>query len=252
MKRHSLLTLAAAALVAMAAGRVDAQTSGKRADTGYIHVDGGVQAGTSAFTSNVTFKLNGEDGTMTASYRFVSAGVVAGRAGVRIGGNLYLGVGVSRFDRAGSAAITARLPNPFYFNQFRNVSGVVNDLNRDEVMTSAELSWLVRPARAVDVMLFAGPAYFTTRQEMATLPRYSEVYPFDSATLTGVDSRTVRKTGVGFTAGLDLSYLVNRHVGFGGLVRFSRATASFSPVPGSSTSVRLGGVQATAGLRLRF
>ena len=119
-------------------------------------------------------------------------------------------------------------------------------------MVSAELSWLLRPTRALDVMLFAGPACFTTRQDMATLPRYTETYPYDSATFTGVESRAVSKTGVGFTAGLDLSYLINKHIGLGSLVRFSRATATFSPAPGSASNVTLGGVQASAGLRLRF
>jgi hypothetical protein len=252
MKRRCILIQACAvAVVAMAAGRVDAQTSGKWTGTAYLHVDGGVQAATPGFTSNVTFKLYGEDGTLTATYTFVNAALIAGRGGFRIWGNLGLGVGVSRFSRNGEAAISARLPHPFHFNQFRNVSGTAG-LTREETMVSAELSWLLRPTRALDVMLFAGPAYFTTRQDMATLPRYTETYPFDAATFTGVESRAVNKTGVGFTAGLDLSYLINKHMGLGSLVRFSRATETFSAAPGSASSVTLGGVQASAGLRLRF
>ncbi|MCX6539063.1 MAG: hypothetical protein NT151_09040 [Acidobacteria bacterium] len=253
MKRRFILILASAmALVVLAAGRVDAQPSGKWSDAGYLHVDGGVQTATPGFTSNVTFKLYGEDGTLTATYKFVNAALIAGRGGFRIWGNVGLGLGVSRFTRAGEADISARLPHPFYFSQFRDVSGTANGLKREETMVSAELSWLLRPAGALDVMLFAGPAYFTTRQDMATLPRYTESYPFDSATLTGVESRTVNKTGVGFTAGLDLSYLFNTHMGLGSLVRFSRATATFSAAAGSESSVRLGGIQASAGLRIRF
>jgi hypothetical protein len=196
--------------------------------------------------------LYGEDGTFTSRYRFISAALVTGRAGVRLSGNFGLGVGVSRFRRAGEAAITARLPHPFHFNQFRNVSGTAPNLTREEIMASAEVSWLVRPAKALDLMLFAGPAYFTTYQGMVTLPRYAETYPFDTATFTGAESRVVRKSGVGFTAGLDLSYLIDKHVGIGSLVRFSRATATFSAAPGSAASARLGGVQASAGIRIRF
>jgi len=240
------------ALVAVAAGRVDAQTSGKWTDTGYLHVDGGVQTATPGFTSNVTFKLYREDGTFTATYRFSGAALIAGRGGVRVWRNLGLGVGVSRAGLAGEADISARLPHPFHFNQFRNVSGTATNLNREEVMTSAELSWLHRLTRSCDVMLFAGPAYFSTHQDMATLPRYTETYPFDSATFAGVESTVVRETGVGFTAGLDLSYLFNKHVGLGGLVRFSRATATSPAAAGSVSSVRLGGIQASAGLRVRF
>ena len=240
------------ALVAVAAGRVDAQTSGKWTDTGYLHVDGGVQTATPGFTSNVTFKLYREDGTFTATYRFSGAALIAGRGGVRVWRNLGLGVGVSRAGLAGEADISARLPHPFHFNQFRNVSGTATGLKREETMVSAELSWLLRPTRALDVMLFAGPAYFTTRQDMATLPRYTETYPFVEATFIGVESQAVSETGVGFTAGLDLSYLINKHMGLGSLVRFSRATATFSPAARSASNVTLGGVQASAGLRLRF
>jgi hypothetical protein len=253
MKRQFVLILAAAVvLVAMAAGRVDAQPSGKWTDTVYLSADGGVQTATSGFTSNVTFKLYGEDGTLTARYRFVTAAMIAGRGGIRLWRNVGLGVGVSRLSRSGEAGISAQLPHPFFFNQRRSVSGTAPTLSREEVMTTAELSWMLRPSRSVDVMLFAGPAYITTHQEMVTLPRYTETYPFDSASYVGVETRVVRKTGVGFTAGLDLSCLINKHVGFGSIVRFSRATATFSATPGSQSSARLGGVQASAGLRIRF
>lgn len=253
MKQRSILTFAPmVALLVMVAGRVDAQPSGKWTDTGYLDVDGGVQTATPGFTSTVTFTLNGEGGTMTAKYTFVNAGLITGRGGFRIWGNLGLGVGLSRFSRVGEASIAARLPHPFFFNQFRDVSGTATGLKREETMVSAELSWVLRPARKFDVMLLAGPAYFTTRQDMATLPTYTETYPFDSATFTGVEFRSVRKTALGFTAGLDLSYLFNKHMGLGGLVRFSRATATFSAAAGSSSSVTLGGIQASAGLRIRF
>jgi hypothetical protein len=253
MKRRLILTFAsAAALVVMVAGRVDAQPSGKWTDTAYLHVDGGVQAATSGFTSTVTFKLYGEDGTMTAKYTFVTSALVTGRGGFRIGGNLGLGLAASRFSRNGDAVITAQLPHPFYFNQPRSAAGPGAGLKREETLVAAELSWLIRAGQKLDVMLFAGPAYFTTRQDMATRPLFTEAYPYSSATLTGVESRTVSKSAAGFTAGLDLSYLFNRHMGLGSLVRFSRGTETFSPVAGSSTRVTLGGVQASAGVRIRF
>ena len=253
MKRRVILIHACAmALVVMAAGRADAQTAGKWTDTFYLHVDVGAQTMTPGFTSNVTFKLNGEDGTFKADYRFTSAPLITGRAGVRLWGNLGLGVGASRFSREGEANVSARLPHPFYFNQFRSVSGTATGLTREESMVSAELIWLLRPGKTLDVMLFAGPAYFTAYQDMVTMPRYTETYPFDSATFAGVESRTVRKTGVGFTAGADVSYLFNRHLGLGSIIRFSRATASFSAAPGSASSAGLGGLQTSAGLRIRF
>jgi len=253
MNRRDLLVPACAiALVALMAGPVGAQTSGKFVDRLYFQLDAGAQTATPRFTSNVTFKLNGEDGSFTARYRFVSAIAVAARAGVRVGGNLGLGVGVSRFVRQGEATVAAALPHPFFFNRPRNVTGVASDLKREETMVSAELAWLLRPRRKLDVMLFAGPAYFTTRQAMATRPRYTETYPFDTATFVGVDAQTVNKAGVGFTAGFDVSYRLSKRVGIGSLIRYSRAMATFSAAPGSNARVTLGGVQTTAGLRVGF
>jgi len=253
MKRRDILIHACAIVVmATAAGRAEAQTSRKWTDRVYFQVDAGAQTVTPGFTSNVTFKLYGEDGTFTAKYTYVAAIVVGARAGVRIGGNVGLGLGVSRFIRQGDAQITARLPHPFHFNQPRSVSGTADNLKREETMVTAELAWLLRPGRSFDVMLFAGPAYFTTRQGVATMPRYTEVYPYDSATFVGVDSRMVGKSGIGFTVGCDVSYLVTKHTGLGSLVRFSRATTTFSAAPGSDASVTLGGIQASAGLRIRF
>jgi hypothetical protein len=253
MKRRDVLILASAMIVVLAAaGRAGAQPSGKWTGAGYLHVDGGVQTATPGFTSTVVFKLYAEDGTFTAKYRFVSAVMIAGRGGFRVWGNLGLGVGVSRFSRPGEAAISARLPHPFYFGQFRNVSGTATGQTREETLVSAEMSFLFRPTRTLDVMLFAGPAYFITHQDMATMPRYTETYPFDTAVFAGVESRTVNKTGVGVTAGLDVSYLITKHVGLGSVVRFSRATTTFSAAAGSASSAKLGGVQAGAGLRIRF
>lgn len=251
-RRDIFVPACAIALVALMAGPARAQTSGKWTDRLYVQVDAGAQLATPGFTSNVTFKLNGEDGTFTARYRFVSAIAVAARAGVRVGGNLGLGLGVSRFVRQGEATVAAALPHPFFFNRPRNVTGVASDLKREETMVSAELAWLLRPRRKIDVMLFAGPAYFTTRQAMATRPRYTETYPFDTATFVGVDAQTVNKSGVGFTAGFDVSCLLSKHLGLGSLIRYSRATTTFSAASGSNSSVTLGGIQASAGLRIRF
>lgn len=251
-RRDILIPACAIAVVALLAGPAQAQTSGKWTDRVYVQVDAGAQAGTPGFTSNVTFKLNGEDGTFTARYRFVSAIILAGRAGVRVRGNLAVGLGVSRFVRQGEAQVTAALPHPFFFNQPRNVAGLASDLKREETMVSAELAWLLRPGRKIDVMLFAGPAYFTTHQRMATAPRYTETYPYDSATFVGVESRNVVKSGVGFTAGLDVTCLLTRHLGLGSLIRYSRAMTTFTAAPGSDARATLGGVQASAGLRIRF
>lgn len=253
MRQTVLVPWCAAALVLLAAAPTRAQQPASPwSAVGFINLDGGVQAATSGFTSIVPFTAYGENGSMTAQYRFVAAPVLSGRLGFRIWRNIAFGVAVSHYSRDGEADVTAQVPHPFYFNRARSVSGTATGLNRDETLAALELSWRFKLSRIVDLMLFAGPAYFTTRQEMATKPRYTESYPYDAATFTGADKTAVRKDAVGFTAGLDLSFMLSPHVGLGAMGRYSHASTTFSAAAGSSTGVTLGGAQGTIGLRIRY
>lgn len=247
-----VVAAAAIAVLLASAGRGAAQSAATRTEAGYLHADAGAQTAIPGFTSTVTFPLYGEQGVVRATYRFVNAGIVSVRGGVRFRGDLSVGLAVSRFSGSGDASVTAQLPHPFFFSQMRTVAGTIARLTRADTMVAAEVSWTVRPARGLDVMVFAGPAYVSTSQDVVSAPRYAETYPFDTATLIGADSTRVTRAGLGFTAGLDLSYLFSRHLGLGGLVRISRATATFSPAAGNRSSAALGGVQASAGLRIRF
>ena len=184
--------------------------------------------------------------------KFVPVPVFSARAGFRIGGNLALGLGLSRYSGDGEAAVSAQVPHPFFYNQPRSVSGTAANLYREEALVAIELSWRLKIGHITDLMLFAGPAYFSTYQDMVTQPRYTESYPYDTATFAGADTTRVHKNGVGFTAGLDLSFMFNPHLGLGAMGRYSHGTTSFSPAAGSATDVTLGGAQGTIGLRIRY
>jgi len=254
MTRPALLpVMCAAVLVLAAAGPVAAQQpTGAWKAVGFIDVDGGVQAATSNFTSAVTFNVYGEDGTLAADYKFAAMPVVSGRIGFRIGGNLALGLGLSRYSGDSEASVSAEVPHPFYVNQPRSVSGTATSLAREETLAALELSWRLKLGRITDVMLFVGPAYFSTYQDMVTQPRYTESYPYDAATFAGADTTRVHKNGVGATGGIDVSFMFNPHLGLGFAGRYSYGTATFSAAAGSSTSVRLGGAQGTIGVRIRY
>jgi len=77
------------------------------------------------------------------------------------------------------------------------------------------------------------------------------VYPYDTATFTGVDTTSMSGGGVGVTAGVDVSYLVTTHVGVGGELRYSYASATLKP-SGQPAKVGLGGLQAAFGARILF
>lgn len=252
MRRSMVAGALAVCAIAGMAGRAEAQAAGVWKGRGYIEVDGGAQASSSDFSSTVPFTLHGEDATFDATYTIKTGAIFAGRAGVRIWKNLAAGVGVTFFSKSGEAQIKGRLPHPFFFSKFREVTGTASGLTREEIAVSPEVSWLVVLSKKMDMMLFAGPAFFTLKQNLATKLQFTEVYPFDTATFTGVESNTVSQSVVGFTAGADVSYLFSKSFGIGGTIRFARASAQLSPAGGPKASINPGGVQAGVGLRLRF
>ena len=53
-------------------------------------------------------------------------------------------------------------------------------------------------------------------------------------------------------AGADVAVHLSPRIGLGGLVRFARATVPFTLSDGSSTELRAGGLQTSAGVRVYF
>ena len=234
----------------LAADSAAGPASGVR--TGFLHFDVGTQTGAPAFTSHVSYPLNGETASFDARYASKASYVLAGRLGFRVGRNIALGVAFTHYDRDASAGITAQLPHPIRFATNRIVSGTVDGLARKETMLAAEFSWVLKLGNRADLMIFAGPAFFSTHQDMATRVQYTETVPFDVASFLGADRVTVRQTGVGATAGLDISVMFSQSVGIGSVLRYSWAPATLAAIPGSSAKVLLGGAQGTVGLRVRF
>lgn len=245
------LVLALAGLALAHAHPVVAQQSAT-ATTGFIGIDVGYQAISTTFDTTTTYALNVEEAQVAAAYE-VDPGLVFGvRGGIRVWKNLALGAGVTGFSKSGDAAVTARLPHPFYLNRNREASATLSGFDRQETMVAVEASWLIRASDRIDVMIFGGPAYFRARQTTAGEARYTESYPYDEVTLTDAqrESRTISATG--FTVGADVSVLFSKAIGVGGLVRYARAAGDSEGGGSTMGAVDLGGLQASGGLRIRF
>jgi hypothetical protein len=218
----------------------------------YLGLDGGAQLTTTVASSTVTFKVYGEDARLEADYRTKVALVLGSRAGVRVWRRMVVGVGASFFTSSRDADVTAAIPHPFFFQRPRNVDGAAKAVTRDEAAIYAEIGWQARVSPRIDVTVFAGPAFFRATQEAATRVRYTEQYPYDSATFSDADvvAKDVRATGV--TLGADVSYRLSRTIQAGALLRYAYATATVTPVESQPFDVTLGGLQTTIGLRIRF
>ena len=240
-----LATLAAIAVPGLAAAQ-HADGAGRVR----VGLNGGIQASDSAVHQAFTVQKNLEGTPITADVvlkraRLVDAGVV-----VRLKGYLGVGVAVSYATHDVSTDVAAEIPHPFFFSQPRRVTGAAS-ANRTETATHIDAVWMV-PARAVDVLVSAGPSLFNVTQTLVADVLYSDKYPYDVASFVSASTTTVRQTAAGFHLGADVTLKIAAHVGVGALVRFSRASAVVVAGTGKTLTVDLGGVQAVGGLRIRF
>lgn len=218
----------------------------------FIGIDGAGQVTSTSADSSVTYKVYGEDATLQATYKTKAVPAFGARAGIRVWRRLTVGGAVSRFTDSAAAAVTARVPHPFFFDRPRQIDGTAEDILREETVAYAEIGWTFALSRKMDLTLFAGPAFFTVRQEVAGRVLYAESYPYDSAAFTGVESTVKKASATGTTAGVDVTYLFSRSFGVGVLLRYSQATAEVTPADGRPVTLDLGGLQVGGGLRFRF
>ena len=104
----------------------------------------------------------------------------------------------------------------------------------------------------MQVVIFAGPSLFRVKQGLVTGVTVNETPPFTTAAFANATVTESRKQRIGANAGIEASVRVWNAVGVGVLVRYSRATLSFSPAPGTDVKIKAGGLQVGAGLHFRF
>ncbi|MDE3156641.1 MAG: hypothetical protein KGN76_16185 [Acidobacteriota bacterium] len=241
-----------AAPPAASTARAAAPAAGWGADTVRLSVDIGVQGGGSAPSQSSTLQIYQESAPLNVSYGTKSPLLLEGGLGVHVHGRFGVGVAISYARSKTDASVQAQIPNPFYFGQLRPITGTASALQRTEVGTHIDALYLVPVNDRFDVMLSGGPSILYVQQDLVSSVNFSESYPYDTAAYTSAGLTRVSKSGIGFNVGADFSWRITKTIGFGGLVRFTRATLSL-PLSGQpSISTQAGGVQAGAGIRLLF
>jgi len=216
-----------------------------------LGLNGAVQASTD-FQDDVTFELNVERGDLAADYRVGTGWLMDAGGAVRVWRNLVAGTDVSYFNTDGRVVVNARLPHPVFFNRPRSVAGEVDSLRRTELGVHMLAGWLFPLSERLDLLLTGGPSYIRVRQPLVQQVLFTETFPFNSATFTGVSTTTLRDAGVGVNAGADLTFRFHRYWGIGSRLRFSRASVTMLSPDGDEVDMNAGGVQVVAGLRTRF
>jgi hypothetical protein len=146
--------------------------------------------------------------------------------------------------------VNARLPHPFFDNQFRTIDGTTT-AKRQEIAVYPTVGWLIPFSSSVQLALNAGPSVMSVTQQFVTKVNFSETYPYDTALFTNAEVKESSRTAVGVYVGADVSWMFSKHVGAGGVFQFTRATVK-EKVGDRTVSIDAGGAQAGGGLRLVF
>ena len=134
---------------------------------GFAVVSAGAQLAAPGYTSTAVFKVHGENATLEADASVGIGPAFGARGGMRVWKNMAIGGGLELTSTSQTLDVTGRLPHPLQFNQFREVDGTADGLDRTETLVALEFSWLVALARRVDMFVFGGPAYIHVTQDMA-------------------------------------------------------------------------------------
>jgi hypothetical protein len=212
----------------------------------------GLQSSSRTFSNSITLPLYLEQATHDIDYATESELFFDGGAIVRLWGNLGVGVAVSRYTDDTAATVEGSLPHPFQFNQPRSIEGETPEIRRRETATHVQIAWMAAPTERVRFIVSGGPTWIQAEQGVVTDVRYTEAYPFDEAAFSNVERVIEKETAVGFNVGVDIIWAFSKNIGVGGLLRFTRATASVAPAEGRSIELELGGLQAGGGLRILF
>jgi hypothetical protein len=212
----------------------------------------GGQTGASKFTASHTLASNGgETETITVDHGVKTAPGFSVGAAVRVIPQFWVGVQYAMTEMKPTASITAAVPHPILFNAPRTVQGSMNDVAHNEQNVHVDLMYAL-PVKAVEVRVMGGPTFFNLKQDLVSGVTISETYPFDTATFASATTKQVSKTAVGFNAGVDVSRLLSSSVGIGALVRYSRGDVKFDDPDIGQQTIKAGGIEAAAGVRIRF
>ena len=243
--------LAAFILLVAGAAPAAAQTSPGRL---WVGVSGGVQGTSNGFADafDVTSQFaDPEPATGTADYPVKTGALVDGRVHVRLWKGLAAGVAFTHYAHRGDASITARVPHPFQFNQFRTVEGSTST-RRGENGTHVQVAYMVPIGERLRLTGFAGPSWLSVEQTFVTDVQYSQTFPFDTAAFSSATTRRSSARAAGFNAGADVAWMFTRRVGVGGLVQYSAAQIKEDVAANRTITVDAGGIQTAVGVRLIF
>ena len=256
------------ATVTVLAGSTQAaaqQAAGVPPAPGRLTISGsiGFQAGDHDITRSSVFPLYDEEGSIDITQTGIGGGSFFDLgANYRVRNQLGVGVAYTFNSSEGDGAVTGSIPHPLLFDSFRTLAATADGLEHKERGVHLQASWHIPFTDALDFTVSAGPSFFNISQDFIRRVTFSETPPFDAVTVDEVELLSLRKNAVGFNIGVDAAYTVysgNMNVlgvtpviAVGVLARYTRGETDFDINDNDSASVKAGGFQIGAGVRVRL
>ncbi len=218
-----------------------------------ISANGGFQAGDHDITRSTAFPLYDEEGTIDITQTGIGGGGFFDfGANYRVRNQLGAGIAFTFNSSEGDGTVNGSIPHPLFFESFRTLTASANNLEHKERGVHLQASWHIPFTEAVDFTVSAGPSFFNISQDFIRRVTFSETPPFDTVTVDEVELLSLRKNAVGFNIGVDASYTITPMIGVGVLARYTRAETDFDLNDNDSASVKAGGFQIGAGVRVKL
>jgi len=214
-------------------------------DKAFVNVTGGAQTGKHTVATSSTFDLYDEQGTVDSTQRVGGGGFFDISGGYKVRKNLVAGIGYSWSGSKDDAAITALVPDQDVTDRLRPVSASAAGLKHSENALHFFAAYMVPVTDKIDVGISAGPSIFFVSQDLPTALTVTEPGP----TVSQVTTEKSSKTTAGINIGLDVTYLLTKRWGVGGLMRYTWGSVNLNH---ATDSLTVGGFQIGAGLRMRF
>lgn len=232
-----------AACVAGGATPARAQSSSASDTKAFLSLDVGAQPQQRTVTTSSSFPLYDETATVETSQPVHNGPVFGVTGGYRVRPTLGIAVGLTFFNaRTSEAAVSARIPDPAFFDRPRTVGEAVSGLEHQELGIHIQAVWFKTLSEKIDVALSAGPSIINVKHDLVT----ATVSTGTQALVTA--KTTEKKNAFGVNVGGEGIYKLSPGLGVALFVRYAGGKVDLPSV----SDLTVGGLQAGLGVRVRF
>ena len=233
-----------AAMLLFAVPAAHAQSAVPAMEQFFVNVNFGYQLAERTLTAHAEKSVYEETATLQSSLEITRGPMFDVAGGYRVWGDVFVGVGISRFGDTGTATHRASIPDPVFFNRPKTVTGTTDGLSRSELAINPHALWVTPLADKFDVSAGLGLSIIRLSQDL--IGDFQIAPGTQNVSINQATTETA--TGVGFYAQVDFIYNIKPMYGVGGFVRYAGAEVDLP----SSPDQDVGGMIAGGGIRLRF